>query len=68
MDTAKALGLFLVFWGHILYGSPHMVSIFNRAIYSFHMPMYFILSGYVLKPELKPFRKDENCEDSDKFH
>lgn len=55
VDAAKAMGLFLVFWGHILYGGSSSASIINRAIYSFHMPMYFILSGYVLKPELKPF-------------
>ena len=28
-----------------------MGCVINKAIYSFHMPMYFILSGYILKPE-----------------
>lgn len=28
-----------------------MANVINRAIYSFHMPMYFILSGYVLKSD-----------------
>ncbi len=55
VDTAKALGLFLVFWGHILYGGSEVAGVINRAIYSFHMPMYFILSGYVLKPDSKTF-------------
>ncbi len=49
VDTAKALGLFLVFWGHILYGGSSVGNVINRAIYSFHMPIYFILSGYVIK-------------------
>ena len=57
VDAAKVLGLFLVFWGHVLYGGSPLGSVINRAIYSFHMPMYFILSGYVVKPESKPFRK-----------
>lgn len=55
VDTAKALGLFLVFWGHILYGGSEVAGVINRTIYSFHMPMYFILSGYVLKPDSKTF-------------
>ena len=55
VDTAKVLGLFLVFWGHLLYGGSPVADVINRAIYSFHMPMYFILSGYVLKPEQTSF-------------
>lgn len=46
-----------MFWGHILYSGSSVGSVINRAIYSFHMPMYFILSGYVLKPESKPFNE-----------
>lgn len=55
VDVAKSLGLFLVFWGHTLYSGSEAASLINRTIYSFHMPMYFILSGYVLKPDSKPF-------------
>ena len=57
IDTAKALGIFLVFWGHVLYSGSEVASIINRAIYSFHMPMFFILSGYVLKPDSKSFKE-----------
>ena len=53
IDTAKGLGVILVFWGHLLYGGSAIGGVINRAIYSFHMPMFFILSGYVLK--------DDNC-------
>lgn len=55
VDTAKALGLILVFWGHLLYGGSSVAGVINRAIYSFHMPMYFILSGYVIKQDSTPF-------------
>ncbi len=55
MDAAKAIGLFLVFWGHILYGGSNVGEVINRAIYSFHMPMYFILSGYVMKSDTLTF-------------
>ena len=43
VDTAKSLGLLLVIWGHLLYGGTW--GRVNRAIYSFHMPLYFVLSG-----------------------
>lgn len=49
VDASKAVGLFLVFWGHLLYEGSNVGEAINRAIYSFHMPMYFILSGYVMK-------------------
>lgn len=49
IDTAKSLGIVLVFWGHILYGGSSAAAIINQLIYSFHMPMYFILSGIVAK-------------------
>ena len=55
VDVAKSLGLFLVFWGHLLYGGSSVAGVMNRAIYSFHMPMYFILSGYVVKNDTQPF-------------
>ncbi len=56
VDTAKALGLFFVFWGHLLYNGSPIGSVINRAIYSFHMPMYFILTGYVLNTNNKSFK------------
>lgn len=53
VDAAKAFGLLLVFWGHLLYGGSHYSEVINKIIYSFHMPMYFILSGYVCKSDTK---------------
>lgn len=45
IDIAKGIGIFLVILGHLVtYGSY----IFNW-IFSFHMPLFFFLSGYVFK-------------------
>lgn len=55
IDTAKGLGLILVIYGHLLYTGTW--DVVNIAIYSFHMPMYFILSGFLIKPDTKLFFK-----------
>jgi fucose 4-O-acetylase-like acetyltransferase len=45
IDLCKALGIYLVVFGHFLpVGTPLKV-----IIYSFHVPLFFILSGYLLK-------------------
>ena len=47
IDWAKAIGIFLVVWGHIpLNNESSMVTAF---IYSFHMPLFFFISGYLFK-------------------
>ena len=43
VDTAKGLGILLVVWGH----SSHIL--FNE-IYAFHMPLFFFIAGFFLKP------------------
>jgi acyltransferase len=54
IDNAKALGIIVVFYGHIVekifvtYNIP-AAALQYKLIYSFHMPLFFILSGYVLK-------------------
>ncbi len=47
IDSAKGIGVILVVLGHFLYQSN--LPMLNRAIYSFHMPLFFILSGYLQK-------------------
>lgn len=47
VNSAKGIGIVLVILGHLLYGSN--MAIVNKTIYSFHMPLFFILSGYVQK-------------------
>lgn len=48
IDVAKAIGILLVILGHCYYTArvPHL----GTAIYSFHMPLFFIISGMFLKP------------------
>lgn len=47
IDVAKGIGIILVVLGHCLaYGCQNQ---FFRFIYSFHMPLFFFLSGYVFR-------------------
>src|SRR5690242_7280811 len=56
IDTAKAIGITLVVVGHVLRGliSSHVlddvgiIHFADRWIYSFHMPLFFFLSGLSL--------------------
>lgn len=45
IDVAKGIGILLVMLGHILPNN----SFLRMIIYSFHMPLFFILSGLVIK-------------------
>lgn len=47
VDSAKGIGVILVVVGHLLYNSD--LPLLNKLIYSFHVPLFFILSGYVQK-------------------
>lgn len=44
ISIAKAIGIILMVIGHS--GSPEMI---NRFLYLFHMPLFFICSGYLFK-------------------
>jgi acyltransferase len=46
IDTAKGLGIVLVVLGHALPGSELPATV----IWSFHMPLFFFLSGFTAKP------------------
>lgn len=47
IDVAKGIGIILVVLGHCLaYGCQNQLF---RCIYSFHMPLFFFLSGYVFR-------------------
>jgi acyltransferase len=46
VDTAKGLGIVLVVLGHALPGSEMPATV----IWSFHMPLFFFLSGFTAKP------------------
>ena len=42
IDIAKGFGMMTIIWGHIMYAG-----ISNAIVYSFHIPLYFFLSGLV---------------------
>lgn len=60
LDVVKCIAIYLVVWGHVLYYFDHthklgatMVGI----IYSFHMPLFMLISGYFFSSSLKkPFK------------
>lgn len=45
VDLCKGMGIILILLGHILKGGPT-----RGWIYSFHIPLFFFLSGYVVSP------------------
>ncbi|EPR1413490.1 acyltransferase family protein [Citrobacter koseri] len=54
IDIYRGLGILLVVLGHVSFLSPS----WHKIIYSFHMPAFFILSGYLVNVknlELKPW-------------
>ena len=53
VDIAKGIGIILVVMGHNDFA---LISPFaHKLIYSFHMPMFFFMSGMFFKPDV-PFR------------
>lgn len=46
IDIAKALAIFLVVYGHTV----GFETLSKAVVYSFHMPLFFVLSGMLLKP------------------
>lgn len=57
IDTAKALGMFLVFYGHYIEmfakSGNTIASIQFQIIYSFHMPLFFMISGFFAKANVE---------------
>lgn len=52
IDWAKAIGILLVVMGHSEYSNPLVV----QMIFMIHMPLFFVVSGYLFKPN-KSFRE-----------
>lgn len=48
IDIMKGIGILLVVIGHLVYGTSYPF----RLIFSFHMPLFFLISGYNTKPTL----------------
>lgn len=64
VDNAKGIGISLVVFGHVLRGlaTSHLIewsplaTFVDSWLYSFHMPLFFVLSGLFLLPSsAKPF-------------
>jgi fucose 4-O-acetylase-like acetyltransferase len=55
LDAMKGFGIILVAMGHVLQGNLAQFDggFAFRMIYSFHMPLFFFLSGYVLQINLE---------------
>ena len=53
IDSAKGLGIILIFVGHIW--SLHDTSVFYDWMYAFHVPLFFFVSGLTLKTHVGPF-------------
>ena len=47
-DLAKGIGIILVVLGHFFpEGAPHWYAVLRQVIYSFHMPLFLFVSGFV---------------------
>ena len=53
IDTARFLGIFLVYHGHVVERMMYLGNVAAahqyKFIYSFHMPLFFVLSGFIAK-------------------
>ena len=54
VDYCKAVAIFLVIVGHV-FTRTNTFSLLNVIIYSFHMPVFFFLSGYTFDNNVKFF-------------
>ena len=54
IDWCKVFGIYLVVLGHFSYGIGKLYLWF----YTFHMPLFFIISGYLNSSKQRPIRKE----------
>ena len=47
IDIVRAMGMFLIIMGHTLEGYTY--SIVGKLIFAVHVPVFFVLSGYLYK-------------------
>ncbi len=53
IDWAKALGIYLIVTGHSHHNSAHVVPM----LFMIHVPLFFVVSGYLFKPERDSLRQ-----------
>jgi len=62
IDTAKAIGIFLVFYGHLVgefSGLGSQVAFTQlKFIFSFHMPFFFIVAGFFFRRRFQSLRRE----------
>ena len=58
IDTLKGFAIFLVIFGHVIIQLGGYPNFTYSIIYSFHMPLFFIISGFFFKSSLKLSLKD----------
>lgn len=56
IDWTKTIGIFSVIVGHMYFSED--VSLLKKIIYSFHMPFFFLISGYLDKLATNPIKKN----------
>ena len=52
LDSLKGLGIFLVIFGHLL-----PASVLTQYVYAFHVPLFFVVSGYLFDRRRYGFRQ-----------
>lgn len=62
IDVAKGLTIILVVSGHLLQTYSNQLDFVFKLIYSFHMPVFFVLSGYLIntKKDFHQFCKSKS--------
>lgn len=58
IDALKGFTIFLVIWGHTIMQLGGYPNFTYSIIYSFHMPLFFIISGFFFNSSLKLTLKD----------
>lgn len=55
IDTARGIGILLIVFGHMFFWEGNYMNNIklSQVIYSFHLPLFFFLSGLFFKPELR---------------
>ena len=56
LDIAKAIAIFLVLMGHT--GASDAMYLYRRTIYTFHMPLFLMISGMVSKHRENGYTRD----------
>jgi fucose 4-O-acetylase-like acetyltransferase len=66
IDSLKGFAIFLVLWGHSIQYLKNGADYFDNPvfefIYSFHMPLFFMISGFFFKSSLKLNFRDFICK------